>query len=207
MKSPRTGRARTLVAFGALAVCGVALTTAALSDSASVEIELDGSQNRFDLLVSGVYADSTGSWLPTDADWQQGNPDAFQIPLLSGDELLLSPGARIDGRIAVKNASPRLSSGLELTILDPVPRGDETDPTTGNRVELFDQLLFTVQDGATRLFDRVPAEQLTSYTWPAPFAAGEVKVLDVSIEMSEAADNRWQLATTDVQFHFEGVTL
>lgn len=207
MKPPRTGRARTFVAFGALAACGVALTTAALSDSASVEIDLDGSQNRFDIVVSGIYADSTGSWVPSEADWRQGNPDAYEIPLLAGDDPLLSPGARLDGRVAVKNASPKLSGGLELTILDPLPRGDETDPVTGNRVELFDQLIFTVKDGATTLFDRVPADLLTSYAWDEPFAAGAVKILDVSIEMSTEADNRWQLATTDVQFHFEAVTL
>ncbi|QTX03498.1 hypothetical protein [Agromyces archimandritae] len=206
MKSPRAGLVRTLIAGGALAACGVALTAAALSDSASVDVEMDGSANRFDIVVAGRYGDAASTWVPSAGQWRQGNPGAYEIPVAGEDARLLLPGSHIDGRIAVKNDSPRLTGLLTLSILDPQPRGSELDPGTGNFVELFDQLIFTVREGQTVRIDHVPADQLASYVWAEPFAPGEEKILDVSIEMSEAADNRWQLASTEVLFAFGAVT-
>lgn len=204
MTSERTGRRRLLLGAAAVVACGCALTAASLTDSAEVVVTMDGSGNRFDIVVAGRYGADALAWQPITSDWAQGNPDAYELAL-GPDAAVLSPGGFIDGRVAVRNDSPRLSGDLTLSIYDPLPRGEEVDPVTGNRVELFDQLLFTVWDGPTLLFERVPAADLDLYAWSEPFGSGDEKVLDVRIEMSETADNRWQLASTDVQFSFEAV--
>ena len=106
-------------------------------------------------------------------------------------------------RVSAQNASPRLAGLLSLAITDPQPRGNATDPQTGTYLELFDQLVFTVRDGSTVLFDHVPATALQTYTWSEPLEAGRDVVLDVLIELPSTVDNRWQGASTAVQFHFE----
>ena len=206
MNPVRSGRARLLLASGALVACGIALTAAAFTDSATVAVELDGSKNHFDLVVAGYVGDRAGAWRPEAKDWRQGNPGAYELSVSAFGSGMLAPGSSMSGRIAVRNDSPRLDGNLSLTIGDPLPRGDERDPHTGRFVELFDQLIFSVSDESRVLIDRVPAADLTTVSWPEPFAAGDVKVLDVTIEMSSGADNRWQLASTDVQFGFEAVS-
>lgn len=206
MTKSRTGRARLLLGLSVLVISGLTVTAAALTDSATVAVTMDGSQNRFDIVVAGDYSESASSWIPTESAWQQGNPDAYELAIGPGQDNLLSPGGWIDGRIAVKNVSPRLAGMISLSISDPIFRIGETDPATGNYLELFDQLIFTVVDDGTTLLDRVPASELTEYNWNAAMLAGQSRVLDVRIEMSSAADNRWQLASTDIQFRFTAVT-
>lgn len=206
MTNARTGRTRLLLGLSALAISGMAVTAAALTDSASVVVTMDGAQNRFDIVVAGDYSTTASSWTPTESSWAQGNPDHYELAVGAGQENVLSPGGWIDGRIAVKNASPRLAGMLSLSISDPVPNGTQTDPATGTYLELFDQLVFTVVDNGTTILDKIPASELETYDWAAALSPGESRVLDVRIEMSDSADNRWQLASTDIQFHFAAVT-
>lgn len=204
MRTHRLGRLRILLATGSLVAAGALMTAATFTDYADVNVAIDGSRNTFDIVAAGK-ADS--SWSPTQADWDQANPRALRIALTQdGSGYTMGPGSVLDLRVAAKNNSPRTSGLLGLRILDPQPRGTETNPRTGTFVELFDQLLFTVSDRGTVLLDRVPADRLTNITWPEPLSSGEYKLLDVRIELPESVDNRWQMASTDVQFNFEAVT-
>lgn len=178
------------------------ISAAAVTDSATTLLVLDGSQNRFDLVVAGSVA---RDWVPEADSWGQGNPDAYAIALTGAGSRALSPGGSTTVSVAVRNASPSLAGTLSLDVRDPRPRGDARDPKTGRFVELFDQLVFTVTDDAgVVLFDAVPADELTTYRWSEEFAPGEEKVLRVEIALPESVDNRWQGASTDVQFHFHG---
>lgn len=204
MRTHRRGRLRLILATGSMVAAGALITAASFTDYADVNVALDGSRNTFDIVAAGK-ADTL--WIPTQADWDQANPRALRIPLTpDGSGYTMAPGAVLDLRIAAKNNSPRLSGLLGLRIQDPYPRGTETNPATGTYVELFDQLLFTVSDNGKVLLDRVPANQLTAVTWPEPLPSGAFKLLDVRIELPETVDNRWQQASTDVQFNFEAVT-
>lgn len=201
----RGGRTRLVTATGAILAAGALITAATITDSADVTVAIDGSRNTFDLVVSGSVEPG---WSPSAADWDQGNPDAFQIALTDdGSGYVLAPGAALDVRVAARNASPRLAGTLRLTILDPDPRGNSVDPETGRQTELYDQLVFTVRDADTVIYDHVLAGDLETYTWDAPLSAGDDTVLDVRIEMPASLGNEWQLASTDVQFHFEAVNV
>jgi len=204
MRNHRRGRLRLLLATGSLVAAGALITAASFTDYADVDVALDGSRNTFDIVTAGKV---DPSWLPTQADWEQANPRALRIALTQdGSGYTMAPGSVLDLRIAAKNNSPRLSGILSLNVLDPHPRGAETNPLTGTYVELFDQLVFTVADQGVVLLDHVPADRLSTLTWPNPLAAGEYKLLDVRIELPDTVDNRWQMASTDVQFNFEAVT-
>lgn len=199
----RSGRARIVAASGALLAAGALLTAATLTDSADVVVTIDGARNTFDIMTTGSVEPG---WEPAASDWAQGNPTAFEIRLTDdGSDYVLSPGGTLDLRVAVRDASPRLAARLSLTILDPYPRGDTIDPETGRYEELYDQLVVTVHEGATAIFDAVPAPELTTYTWDDALPAGAVKVLDVHIELPESVGDEWQLASTDIQLHFEAV--
>ncbi|MGO4431733.1 hypothetical protein AB4Y88_00085 [Paenarthrobacter sp. RAF9] len=173
-----------------------------MTDEKRVDVPLNGALNTFDILVAGS---TQSSWTPASEDWVQGNPETYDIGLRPGDGLI-SPGGHVDLRIAAQNASPRNSGVVSLKVMDPLSRGDAVDPETGRFVELFDQLVFTVREGQTTLMDRVPAAELAAYTWPAQFHPGDVHQLDVRIELPGAVDNRWQGASTDVQFSFQAVS-
>lgn len=204
MRNHRRGRLRLLLATGSLVAAGALITAASFTDYADVDVALDGSRNTFDIVTAGK---ADPSWLPTQTDWDQANPRALRIALTQdGSGYTMAPGSVLDLRIAAKNNSPRLSGILSLNLVDPLPRGAETNPQTGTYVELFDQLVFTVADQGVVLLDHVPAGRLSTLTWPNPLAAGEYKLLDVRIELPQSVDNRWQMASTDVQFNFEAVT-
>ncbi len=194
----RRGARRLIIAAGAVLAIGALTTAAAFVDLADVRVALDGTRTTFDIRTAG--SDATG-WEPSPSDWQQGNPDAYEVALHSG--ATLAPGGVLVLRVAVQNNSPALAGTLSLDIVDPQPRGQEIDPTTGRYVELFDQLVFTVKQGSTVLFDHVPATAMTTYVWSAALASGDDMVLDVQIDLPPSVDNRWQGASTAVQFHFE----
>ncbi|MDD7960927.1 hypothetical protein [Microbacterium thalli] len=195
----RSARLRLSLAAGALLSVGALFTAATFTDAADVHVFLDGSQNTFEIRTAGSVRDG---WVPSEDQWQPGRPAPYEIALEEGT--VLAPGGSISLRIAAQNASPRLAGTLSLSIVDPDPRGDEIDPDTGRFVELFDQLQFTVRDGDRTLMDRVPAPELTTYTWDDAFEAGEHRLLDVRIDLPDTVDNRWQGAGTGVQFQFEG---
>ncbi|MDQ1205227.1 hypothetical protein [Microbacterium sp. SORGH_AS_0862] len=206
MRVMNSGRARAVLAVGMLAAGGALATAAAFTDHADVRIDLDGSLNRFDIVTAGGVGLDPQTWSPETAGWQQGNPDA--VPLGAGDDegILISPGGSVRAVIAVKNDSPRLNAAISLTVQDPTPRGSATDPATGRYLELFDQLVFTVRevDGPV-LLDHVAAPELTPHVLPQVFATGEWKKLEVTIDLPDSVDNRWQGATTDVLFSFHAV--
>ncbi|RKS90180.1 hypothetical protein DEU37_1500 [Microbacterium sp. AG790] len=198
MSTARLGTRRLVLASGALIAASALATAAAFVDYADVNVSLDGTRNTFDIRTAG--SDSP-TWEPTAADWEQGNPTAYEVSLRSG--ATLAPGGSLAVRIGAQNSSPSLAGLLSLTITDPQPRGNATDPRTGAYLELFDQLVFTVRQGSTVLFDHVPATALQTYRWAEPLPAGDDVVLDVLIELPSAVDNRWQGASTAVLFHFE----
>lgn len=203
MRTHRRGWLRLFLATGSLVAAGALITAASFTDSADVDVALDGSRNNFDIVAAGK---ADPSWLPTPADWDQANPRGLRI-FLTGDKsgYTMAPGGVLDLRIAAKNNSPRLSSLNGLRILDPLPRGAEKNPQTGTYLELFDQLVFTVSDGGKVLLDHATAGQLTAITWPDALRPGEYKLLDVRVELPDTVDNRWQMAATDIQFNFEAV--
>lgn len=195
----------TLAAAGVTALAGVVLTAAALTDSAETRWVLDGSQNRFDIVTAGALEPG---WQPQDSDWQQGNPDPYEVEIgEDGEGVALGPGHSLDATVAVANASPSDISGhIGLMILDPDPLGGATDPDTGRYLELFDQLKFTVVDGQTVVAERLSADQFNdlAWRWPDPVAAGDSRVLAVTISLPIEVDNRWQGAGTQLQFAFAG---
>lgn len=201
MQSRLGGRLRVVSAAGTLLAVAGLFTAAALTDESRVDVPLDGTANTFDIVVASGDAPA---WVPSSSDWAQGSPGHHSIILESGDRI--SPGGRISIRIAAMNNSPRNDGVLSLSIIDPVPRGDARDPITGRYLELFDQLVFTVREGGTTLFDHVPAAGLSTYTWSTQVAPGEAHLLEVEIELPGTVDNRWQRATTDVQFAFVAVS-
>lgn len=206
MTARLSGSKRLALALGAFAAVGALATAAAFTDHADVHVDLDGTQNRFDIVVAGQLQADAASWTPTDEQWQQGNPDAVQLGFGGDQGVLLAPGGSFRTAIAVRNDSPRLPARISLTISDPLPRGTETNPETGTYVELFDQLVFTVADAdGDVLVDHVPAASLTSYEWADPFASGASATLTVTIELPDSVDNRWQQASTDVLFSFQAV--
>jgi len=158
MRTQRRGRLRLLLATGSLVAAGTLITAASFTDSADVDVALDGSRNTFDIVAAGK---ADPSWLPTPADWDQANPRGLRI-ILTGDNsgYTMAPGSVLDLRIAAKNNSPRLSSLIGLRILDPLPRGAEKNPQTGTYLELFDQLVFTVSDGG-KVLGRRAGEHLS----------------------------------------------
>ena len=187
-----------------LLAAGLLVTAAAVTDTQESLALLDGSGNRFDLVTTGS---PEPGWAPAKTDWAQGNPSPYQIALTGdGSGYLMSPGSRLDLRIAVKNDSPRLAGEVSLEVEDPRDRGEERDPVTGNFVELFPQLIFTIRDGERVLAERVLAPDLITMPLAASLSPGDSRVLDVSIALPESLDNRWQRASTDVQFRFEGIS-
>ncbi|MBL3700211.1 hypothetical protein [Leucobacter luti] len=204
MGALRTGHTRAFTAAWVLLGTAILASVAAITDARDSLTVLDGSQNRLDLRVAGS---PEPGWHPQPAMWEQGSPAAYRIRLTPDDSaLLVGPGSSLSLRIAVRNDSPRLASAVQLSITDPVDRGSEVDPATGSFVELFPQLRFTVADGDRALAEAVPATELERIQLPGAVAAGKHRVLDVMIEVPPELDNRWQRASTDVQFTFEGTS-
>ncbi|KXC06628.1 hypothetical protein [Microbacterium hominis] len=203
MRVQRTGRVRALLAVGAVFAASGFLTAAALSDSAEVVVTMDASRNGFDLMTAGS---ALSGWQPEATDWAQGRPDSYQIALdgPDGGGYPLAPGGSISLRVAVLNASPRLTGAVSLAIDDPFPRGNEIDPDTGRFVELFDQLVFTVSHDGVVVLDGVPAPELPSTVWAGEIASGQSETFDVVIHLPDTVDDRWQQASTDIRFHFAG---
>ena len=203
VSSRRADRARLVVAGGGLLGVTALMTTAFFTDFADLEAQVDGSQNTFDIVVAGSVEPG---WRPADADWVQGDDEPFLIDL--GDSTELPPGGTKHVRIAVQNASPRIAGGLELELSDPDPQGNATDPATGRYLELFDQLEFELAaDGAT--FFRTAGSGTAAdrtYTWPIPLEPGEVREIDVAISLPRDVDDRWQQASTQIQFGFKAVS-
>lgn len=196
---------RRVWSWGALGAVAIMATTAMVVDAEIVDVHFAQPES-FDIVVSGSRTDG---WQPGDADWEQGNPEAYNILLnADGSNLELGPGGQMTLRIAAKNASPGLPGLVALSMSDPDDRSGQTDPDTGAYLELYDQLRFTILENGTPLVSDVAAADLVDgrvHDWSASWAAGEVHILDVTIALPHAVDDRWQGAMTDVQFRFEAI--
>ncbi|MHA3724485.1 hypothetical protein ACXR2T_11470 [Leucobacter sp. HY1910] len=201
----RSGYVRLVLAAGLFLGAGSLLTAAVILDVENSSVFLDGSENRLNILTAGAPGHN---WQPGAASWVEGNPAPFQISLTAdGSDFVVVPGETIELTVAVKNASPKLAGKVDLKISDPHDRSHELDPETGNFVDLFPALLFSVSEDGRSLITGVPANELQDIQLEGPIAAGEHRVFDVTIDIPESLDNRWQLASTDVRFGFEGESL
>jgi hypothetical protein len=205
IKNARGGRRRSVLAFGTLLGLGSLMSAALFTDSAQIQTWFDGAENTFDIVAAG----STGrNWAPADDSWVQADVDPYVIDIAASDSgSSLPPGGALHVRIAVKNNSPAMPAEIQLTIQDPDPLGAQIDPDSGRFLELFDQLRFTVTEGEMTLIDAVSGEfpDDLCHVWDVQFAAGEFRVLNVEIALPAEVDNRWQRASTRIQFSFEAV--
>lgn len=203
VRPTRTDRARLVAASGGLLGVAALLTTAYFTDFADLEAQLDGSRNTFDIVVAGSV---DRDWRPGPADWVQADEEPYLIDL--GDSAELPPGATKHVRIAVRNDSPRVAAGISLELRDPDPRGDEVDPATGRYLELFDKLEFALAANGTTFFEAAGSgtEAERTHTWPVALQPGEVTQIDVAISLPRDVDDRWQQASTQIQFGFEAVS-
>lgn len=204
--SPDSGRKRFALSLGALLITLVLGTAAAITDTKTSLAQIDGTRNLFNIMVAGSI---DPEWTPQEAVWAEGNPESYRINLRSSEQDgLLSPGAELALKIAVKNDSPQLNGTLGLQITDPDPLGNEIDVHTGSYKELYDVLLFTVKDENEVYLDRTNARELSYIAFhDLDFKPGSVKEFDIIISMPEWVDNRWQLATTGIDFRFEAESL
>ncbi|MDR1852907.1 MAG: hypothetical protein LBR21_09750 [Propionibacteriaceae bacterium] len=187
-----------LSATGTILAVFALLTAAVLTDQDEVLVRM--APNRFDIVVAGNASDA--AWLPSDANWAQGDTVPLTISL---NMAALPPGGHQDLRIAVKNASARTAGRLELTISDPNPMGGSVDFKTGNYLELFDQLLFTVTPVGGTPGMQLKAGELGTASWPCRLLPGQYQIFDVRIQVPATLGNRYQEADTDIMFHFEAV--
>lgn len=203
VRTLRADKAKLGVASGGLLGVAALVTTAFFTDFADLHAQVDGSENTFDIVVSGSLEPG---WEPAPSEWVQADDEPFLIDL--GDSSELPPGATKHVRVAVKNASPRVHGGLTLELRDPDPLGDAVDPVTGRYLELFDKLEFELSENGATFFTAAGAGTAAerTYTWPETLAPGDVHVIDVAISLPGEVDDRWQQASTQLQFGFEAVS-
>lgn len=198
MISTPSGYRRTLLSAGAVLALGATLSAAALSSSLDTVALFDGSRNTLDIRSAGSF---DPAWDITQLAAAGGKEFAVAI----GDRGTLLPGAEVHLRIGALNASPRNPARIQLQILD---RDDNLGVVdlSGNHVELFGQLIFTVRENDRVLVDHVRGEDLAAltHTWEAPLRAGEGRVLDVTITLDPDLPESYFAAGTGVSFRFSG---
>lgn len=144
IERPRNRRRRAIISLGVL-VSAAALATAALSLlTADVIAELRASEGHdYNIQVAAKEAaedafpaEIAAPWVPAEAEWKEGNP----VPIEIGSARTGSQN-RVYA-VAVRNASPRLSSKLCLSL------------SAARNAEAFDDLRFTLAgEGAGSLID------------------------------------------------------
>ncbi|MDR1852813.1 MAG: hypothetical protein LBR21_09255 [Propionibacteriaceae bacterium] len=195
-----TGLKRMALAGGSFLAALALLTSALVTDRGEVAVRMDGSENTFDLVVAGEWGNP--GWLPQASDWGEGDARPYRVALPSG--AVLAPGGTVNLRVAAKNASPRIAGALTLEIRDPDPLGVARNPKTGNHLELFNQLEFTVKQESEVIYDHVSATGLGKRSVAESLAPQDFIIFDVQIGLPQNLGNEWQGATTGVEFHFEG---
>ncbi|KUF05640.1 hypothetical protein [Leucobacter sp. G161] len=198
----RRGRSRLALAAGGLLSIAALTTTAFFTDFVDLEAQVDGTRNTFDIVVAGA---TDPHWQPTADDWVQADEEAFIIDL--GESTELPPGATKHVKIAVKNVSPDLSADLTLRLADPDPQGDAVNPETGRFLELFDKLEFELSEQGEPLLavsGGAPADE-RQFSWREPLEPDRVREIIVAITLPAETDDRWQQASTQIQFGFEAV--
>jgi hypothetical protein len=189
---------RALLSWCALLGVAALTTAAAVVDVEHLDVRITpGAQ--LDLQVAGS---AEAGWTPVEADWVQGDPDAYRIDL--GDLADLGPGGEVHVRVAARHGVDDLPATVRLVVSDPDDEQGLTDPATGTRTELFDQLRITVAEGDVLLIDVPPGadEAALSHAWTQVWQPGEVRLLDVTIAVPVDLRDDWQGARTDVLLTF-----
>lgn len=192
---------RRRIALTWCALLGVAaLTTAAVVvDTDEVAIGFTPPPGH-DLVVAGS---AEPGWEPSEADWDQGRPTAYVVAAGSAD---VGPGGSLHLRLAARHGAEDVAARVRLEVDDPDDQGARTDPATGTRVELFDQLHVVVADAASGevLVDAGPGSDRATRThlWDEPWEHGETRVLDVTVSVPVGLGDAWQGAATGLRFHF-----
>lgn len=177
-----------LAGAGVLALA-LSLTGAALVVRADYPVVFDGSQNRFDYVAA---ASADPEWTPIPSDWVDASTTPIVLDL--ADAEALEPGEFADFVVAVRNDGP-LPGDLTVRIEDPDASEEES---------FFQQLIFTVDDGARTILDG----QISAFrhSWAA-FGPGETRILNVRITLPHDLDPRWQDKNTAIRIKFEGTNL
>lgn len=191
------GRLRAVLTAGVLLGIGAVCTAATLSGSAPVLTHLDGRTNY--IAVQTVAADANTE-LPA---WpSEAENSSFTLDL--GGDRLLEPGDSHTFRMAVRNASPRLSADLTMTITPP-----RADTAAGrDALRMFEALQFTVREGSTVLVDHVggsDAAQLVRRL-PGTVGSGGVRRLEIDVALPTTAVGDLQGLRTPVQLAFTGTS-
>lgn len=191
------GRKRALLSAGVLLGIGAVCTAATLTGSVPVLTHLDGRANY--IAIQTVAADVSVD-LPAFPD--EAESSSFTLEL-AGDRLL-EPGEIHTFRLAVRNASPRLSADLTMSITPP-----SADTAAGRgALRMFNALQFTVREGDTVLVDHADGSQAANLVrrLPGTVESGGVRRLEIDISLSAAAGDDLHGLRTPVQLAFTGTS-
>lgn len=192
---------RTVLSWFALFGVAALTTAAVVTDAKQLDVRFVPDATH-DLVVAGS---ADPGWTPAETDWDQGDPTAYRIALTpDGSTAQIGPGEVLRFRVAARHGVTDLPATVVLTVSDPDAQGDRTDPVTGTRAELFDQLRITVADAGVVLLDADPGAGAAALThdWLDAWQPGETHLLDVTVSVPEDLGNAWQGATTDLQLTF-----
>lgn len=189
---------RIMLSWCALGGVAVLTTAAVLTGGGAQDVRfLPGAGH--DLVVAGS---TLPGWLPSAADWEQGRPEAYRIPLDPAAREL-GPGGVLELRVAARHGAHDAPSEVLLAVTDPDDQGTRTDPRTGSRLELFDQLHLRVVDADTGevLVDAGPGsdDDARSARWGGVWQPGEVRLVDITVTVPADLTDAWQGAVTDIQ--------
>ncbi|MBD3778145.1 MAG: hypothetical protein IE923_02610 [Micrococcales bacterium] len=189
---------RIMLSWCALAGVAALTTAAALTGAGEQDVRFWPGAGH-DLVVAGS---TRPGWVPSAADWEQGRPEAYRIGLDPAAREL-GPGGVLELRVAARHGAHDAPSEVRLAVTDPDDRGARTDPRTGSRLELFDQLHLLVVDAATGevLVDAGPGSTAESRSarWGGVWQPGEVRLVDITVTVPEELTDAWQGAVTDIQ--------
>lgn len=193
--SRRSGTKRATLAVGLLLGFAAVVTSAAITQWHSQSVLLDGSHNTFALKVAGS---SDPMWLPDAEDFQDGLGGGYTVPLFDGDDIV-ADGHPLSVRVAVLNASPQ-AAGQVVMAISQKAIGSATQ-------DFFDELRFSIAEGDTLIAQDLSGDELETVALPGALAAGEERVLTVTVAMLPHAEGRWHDVRTGIEVRFTGENL
>ncbi|MDR1710515.1 MAG: hypothetical protein LBR58_01425 [Propionibacteriaceae bacterium] len=181
-------RRRAIIAFGSLLGVGALLTTAAFTDVAYLNLNgnsaFGGGGTSYNIQV--VKTDpTTGAQIAN--QWQEAD-DPAGVPLkIDGSDTLFPGSADISVDIPVRNASPKLKSGLTLSLaqLPDVPGTRETDPNFRSSLRFDVSMPATHGSAATNHTNKTFAE--VNALALGNLDAGEVSKVTLKIRLLDQA--------------------
>lgn len=188
MHTPTTRVRPALAAFGFVAAA-LAMTGAALFETADHRVLLDGTDNRFALVSAASFEPD---WAPTPSDWRSASIEPIALDLSATQRELLATGQPVQLVIAARNAAP-LSGSLSLHLSRP----------DGMTESDFAALRFTVVDGDHTMLADTPGDRVPVLQWADSFDAEDVKQLRVAL--TAPAGFALPDGSPLVDFRFEGV--